>query len=72
MKKIEELLQMSEDDLYSHYSEGSPRAASQAVRDASNDHNMALDEYIAAVSVNSFANGFLYAVSLMREGNLKA
>ena len=67
-KNIEELLKMTDGDLYGHYNEGEPEQASQNVRDTYHQMNMAEENYIAAVSEQCFAEGFRYAISLRKEG----
>ena len=70
MNKVQELLKMTDEDLYVYYNEGEPEQASQSVRDSYKAHNDALEIYIAEVSENAFACGFRYAVSMMKGGTV--
>ena len=70
MSKLQELLKLTDEDLYSTYNDGEPEQASQGVRDSYKAHNDAFETYIAEVSENAFACGFRYAVSMMKGGKV--
>lgn len=70
-QEMAELLALSDEELYGHYSEGEPEMASDEVRNTYENLNDVLEAYIVAVSENSFAKGFRYAVLLMK-GNTVA
>lgn len=70
MGKLQELLALTDEDLYSIYNDGEPEQASQGVRDSYKAHNNALETYIVEVSENAFACGFRYALSVMKGGEI--
>ena len=70
MGKLQELLALTDEDLYSIYNDGEPEQASQGVRDSYKAHNNALETYIVEVSENAFAGGFRYALSVMKGGEI--
>lgn len=69
-ENITELLKLKDEDLYMHYSEEESEPASQRVRDTYYAMNIAQENYIAAISEYSFAEGFRYAVKLMKGGSV--
>ena len=66
MSKLQELLKLTDEELYEIYNEGDPEQASQGVRDSYKAHNNALETYIVEVSENAFACGFRYAMNVMK------
>lgn len=51
--------------IYEEYCETINEVASEEVQESYSAHNKAFDEYIAAVSENSFLNGFRHALRLL-------
>lgn len=70
-QKVAELATLSNEELYLHYIDGDVERSPEVVIEAYHNLGDALNEYINALSESSFAEGFHYAVSLIK-GNTVA
>ena len=70
MSKLQELLVLTDEELFLEYNEGEPERASKDVITLYKELNDMLEIYITRVQVEAFAHGFRYALSVMKGGEI--